>query len=72
MYVDGYFLLVIYLIAVLAAAISVYALWSLEEIRRHYERRYNRKTNTYAAPKVTTPTKKHSQAAGYYDKFIGK
>jgi hypothetical protein len=67
MYVDGYFLLVIYLIAVLAAAVSVYALWTLEEIRRHYERRYNKKTNTYSAPKVAMPMKKRSTAKGHFD-----
>lgn len=33
MYVDGYMLLAIYVLAVLAAAISVYALWTLEEIK---------------------------------------
>lgn len=38
MYVDGYMLLAIYFIAVLALAVSVYALWSLEEIRQYYEK----------------------------------
>ncbi len=42
MYVDGYMLLVIYLLAVFAATISVYALWTLEEIRQYYEK--NNKT----------------------------
>lgn len=37
MYVNGYMLLAIYFIAVLALAVSVYALWSLEEIRRYYD-----------------------------------
>lgn len=32
-------LLAIYFIAVLALAVSVYALWSLEEIRQYYERK---------------------------------
>jgi hypothetical protein len=35
MYVDGYMLLAIYAIAVLALAVSVYALWSLEEINEN-------------------------------------
>ena len=42
MYVDGYMLLAIYAIAVLALAVSVYALWSLEEIRRYYENSRNK------------------------------
>lgn len=37
MYVDGIMLFLIYLISVLALAVSVYALWSLEEIRKYYE-----------------------------------
>ena len=39
MYVDGWMLFAIYFIAVLALAVSVYALWSLEEIRRYYEKK---------------------------------
>jgi hypothetical protein len=39
MYVDGWMLFAIYFIAVLALAVSVYALWSLEEIRKYYERK---------------------------------
>jgi hypothetical protein len=67
MYVDGYMLLAIYLLAVLAAAISVYALWSLEEIRKHYARRYDKRTNTYTPPKVTTPSTKHSTSKSNFD-----
>jgi hypothetical protein len=37
MYVDGYLLFAIYFIAVLALAVSAYALWSLEEIRKYYD-----------------------------------
>ncbi len=33
MYVDGYMLLAIYILAVLAAAVSVYSLWTLEEMK---------------------------------------
>jgi len=40
MYVDGYMIFAIYFIAVLALAVSVYALWSLEEIRKYYESKY--------------------------------
>jgi len=64
-YVDGYLLFAIYFIAVLALAVSVYALWSLEEIRQHYSRRYNKRSNTYTAPKVLTAVKKQSK--GHFD-----
>lgn len=37
MYVDGYMLLAIYLLSVIAVAISIYALWTLEEIKQYYE-----------------------------------
>jgi hypothetical protein len=67
MYVDGYMLFAIYFIAVLALAVSVYALWSLEEIRQYYARRYNKKTNTYTPPKVSMPAKRHSTAKGHFD-----
>jgi len=70
MYVDGNLLFAIYFIAVLALAVSAYALWSLEEIRQHYSKRNNTRSNTQ--PRTTPPGKKHSQAAGYYDKYIGK
>jgi hypothetical protein len=70
MYVDGTLLFAIYFIAVLALAVSVYALWSLEEIRKHYAKKNDNRSNTQ--PRSVQPSKKHSQAAGYYDKFIGK
>ena len=47
MYIDGWMLFAIYFIAVLALAVSAYAVWSLEEIRLHYKRMYNQKTRTY-------------------------
>jgi CHASE3 domain sensor protein len=64
-------LFAIYFIAVLALSVSVYALWSLEEIRQYYERMYNRKNNADRVNQATTvrPNKKHSQAIGYFDKF---
>jgi hypothetical protein len=71
MYIDGYLLFAIYFIAVLALAVSAYALWSLEEIRQHYSRRYDKRTTVYTQPKATT-SKNHSRAEGYYDKYISK
>ncbi len=38
MYVDGYLLLAIYILAVLAAAVSVYSLWTLEEMKANGEK----------------------------------
>jgi hypothetical protein len=70
MYVDVNLLFAIYFIAVLALAVSVYALWSLEEIRQYYSKKNDSKSNTPI--RSVQPGKKHSQAAGYYDKFIGK
>jgi CHASE3 domain sensor protein len=65
MYVDGYLLFAIYFIAVLALAVSAYALWSLEEIRQYYERRNDRQTNT--RPRAKMPARKQSTAKGYFD-----
>jgi hypothetical protein len=67
MYVDGYMLFAIYFIAVLALAVSAYALWSLEEIRQYYERRYDKRSNTYISPKSKMPGRKHSTAKGHFD-----
>jgi hypothetical protein len=70
MYVDGNLLFAIYFIAVLALAVSAYALWSLEEIRQYYSKKNDRKSTT--PPRSAQPGKKHSTAAGYYDKYISK
>ena len=67
MFIDGYLLFAIYFIAVLSLAVSVYALWSLEEIRQYYSRRFDKRTNTYTPPKATTSTKKHSTSKGHFD-----
>jgi hypothetical protein len=55
MYIDGYLLFAIYFIAVLALAVSVYALWSLEEIRKYYEKLQTKKSKTYAPPSRVQP-----------------
>jgi hypothetical protein len=61
MYVDGYMLLAIYAIAVLALAVSVYALWSLEEIRQYYARKNSTKNpnawEQYKNKPPVTPTR---------------
>jgi CHASE3 domain sensor protein len=70
MYIDGNLLFAIYFIAVLALAVSAYALWSLEEIRKYYNKQSNKKPNVHRPMNIKSSSKK--QAAGYYDKFIGK
>ena len=67
MYVDAWMLFAIYFIAVLALAVSVYAVWSLEEVRQYYEKRYNKKTNKYTKVNALIPLKKKSQAKGHFD-----
>ncbi len=68
MYVDGYMLLAIYFIAVLALAVSAYSLWSLEEIRRYYARTKNtaNKPNAYELYKNKPPIKV-DRAKGHWD-----
>lgn len=61
MYVDGIMLFAIYFIAVLALAVSVYALWSLEEIRLFYEKKYSNQKKYIeikSKPPITVPRKK--------------
>jgi hypothetical protein len=61
MYVDGYMLFAIYFIAVLALAVSAYALWSLEEIRQYYARKNSTKNpnawEQYKHKPPVTPTR---------------
>lgn len=67
MYVDGYMLLIIYLLAVFGAAVSVYALWTLEEIRQHYEKQNSKKKfNTYEQQKNKPPVKP-TRGKGHWD-----
>lgn len=45
MYIDGYLLLAIYVISVSALLVSIYALWTLEEVKQHYDNKYNAQKN---------------------------
>ncbi len=65
MYVDGYMLLAIYFIAVLALAVSAYSLWSLEEIRKYYENK-NLSQKNYNEWKSRPPIKVDRQK-GHWD-----
>ncbi len=67
MYVDGYMLLVIYLLAVFAAAISVYALWTLEEIRQQYEKKNNTKSPNAWEQYKNKPPITPSRGKGHWD-----
>jgi hypothetical protein len=51
MYVDGYMLLAIYVIAVLALGVSVYALWTLKEVEELYNKK-NSVTEEYHSGKA--------------------
>jgi hypothetical protein len=48
MYVDGYMLLAIYVIAVIALGISVYALWTLKEVEELYRKKNSKLNNDWA------------------------
>jgi CHASE3 domain sensor protein len=65
MYVDGYMLFAIYFIAVLALAVSVFALWSLEEIRKYYQKLYTKQNLNF---KVSKPQdKKPARPKSHWD-----
>ena len=66
MYVDGYFLLIIYIIAVSAAAISVYALWTLKEIEDQFKKK-SKPTNAWDHYHNKANQRKHSTAKGHFD-----
>ena len=63
MYVDGYLLFAIYFIAVLALAVSAYALWTLEEIRQYYAK----KSLIHKDRPTTQPVVKVPRAKGHWD-----
>ena len=65
MYVDGYILFAIYAIAVLALAVSVYALWSLEEIRRYYEKKNNSKSSNAYGQYTSKPATSANRLKGH-------
>jgi len=67
MYVDGYMLFAIYFIAVLALAVSVYALWSLEEIRKFYETKYKTTNTATRYYNEGSAIKTKSTAKGHWD-----
>ena len=53
MYVDSYMLLTIYVIAVLALAVGVYAVWSINELEKRLNSFYNKMVNTNKEKKWT-------------------
>jgi hypothetical protein len=60
-------LLAIYFIAVLALAVSAYALWSLEEIRQYYERKHNTKGPNAWEQYKNKPPIKVDRTKGHWD-----
>jgi hypothetical protein len=68
MYVDGYMLFAIYFIAVLALAVSAYALWSLEEIRQYYSRLYDKsRQGTGQRTRDLPPVYTRPRGKGHWD-----
>lgn len=65
MYVDGYILLAIYVISVAALLISVYALWTLDEIRQFYINKNNAHKNYNQWQ--NKPDIKVNRAKGHWD-----
>ena len=59
MYVDGYFLLVIYLLASSAALISVYSLWTLKKLEEFYKKRSTKKSVVISKIKQKPKSKGH-------------
>ncbi len=67
MYVDGYMLLAIYLLSVIAAVISLYALWTLEEIRQYYEKNNRTKGLNAWNQYKNKPPVKPTRGKGHWD-----
>ncbi len=67
MYVDGYMLLAIYLLSVIAAIISLYALWTLEEIRQYYEKNNRAKGPNAWEQYKNKPPVKPTRGKGHWD-----
>jgi hypothetical protein len=71
MYVDGFMLLAIYMISVIALAVSVYALWTVVEVEDEVKKKnvklnkLNNAWDHYHNPK----NQKKSQPKGYFDKY---
>ena len=59
MYVDLVLLFIIYAFSCIALGVSIYAVWTLNEIRDYYKRFYSnsKKTKVYT-PAQAAPTKK--------------
>jgi hypothetical protein len=67
MHVDLLFLLLIYAFSTISLGVSVYALWTLEEIRQQYKKKNNVKTpNAYDQYKNKPPVKP-TRGKGHWD-----
>lgn len=71
MYVDGYMLLAIYVVATLALAVSVYAIWSIIEVEERLTDLYNKKVKNawdyYHDKAKQQPPRGKSTAKGHFD-----
>jgi hypothetical protein len=64
MYVDLYFLLIIYVFSCVSMTISIYALWTLYEIKEYYRQKEKRNQKTKA---VATTFKQAPRAKGLWN-----
>lgn len=67
MYVDLTFLLLIYCFATIALGVSVYALWTLEEIRQEFKKKNNVKPNNAWEHYHNKANEKPKHGKGYWD-----
>jgi hypothetical protein len=56
MFIDLTLLFIIYAFSCIAVAVSLYALWTLYEIRDYYRKLYSKKPTRYTPPKVVSKT----------------
>ena len=66
MYVDSTFLLIIYLLALAAALISVYALWTLKEVEEKLRKKKSKPNNAWDHYHTKAAGKPKSTAKGYW------
>ena len=70
MYIDLGFLLLIYVFATIALAVSVYALWTLKEVEELYKNKNKRKPNNawdHYHTSASQKTKPISRSKGHWD-----
>lgn len=67
MHVDLVLLFLIYCFSIISLGVSIYALWTLEEIRQEFKNKNSKKPNN-AWDHYHAKSKEKSRAEGYWDK----